>query len=87
MIEEAGVALRGSFLIDEEGVLRHSSINDLPVGRNMSEYLRIIDAFDFVKEHGEVCPAQWKKKGDPTMTTSHSDDKTQGYWKQQHKLN
>ena len=73
MIEEAGVALRGSFLIDEEGILRHSSINDLPVGRNMNEYLRIIDAFDFVKEHGEVCPAQWKKKGDPTMTTSHND--------------
>ena len=87
MIEEAGVALRGTFLIDEEGILRHYSVNDLPVGRNMSEYLRLIDAFDFVREHGEVCPAQWKKKGDPTMTASHSGQKTQDYWKEHHKVN
>ena len=80
------MALRGTFLIDETGVLRHSSINDLPVGRNMSEYLRLIDAFDFVTENGEVCPAQWKKKGDPTMTTSHQEGKTQDYWKNHHQV-
>ena len=85
-MEKEGVALRGTFLIDEEGVLKHSSVNDLGVGRNMSEYIRLIDAFDFVKEHGEVCPAQWKKKGDPSMKGDHKEELTQNYWKDHHKL-
>lgn len=55
------VALRGLFLIDEKGIVRHSTINDLPLGRNVDEALRVIDALQFHTEHGEVCPANWKK--------------------------
>ncbi|MBI5440443.1 MAG: peroxiredoxin [Deltaproteobacteria bacterium] len=58
---EAGVALRGSFLIDREGVVRHQVVNDLPLGRNVDEMLRMIDALQFTEEHGEVCPAGWTK--------------------------
>ncbi len=54
------VALRGSFLIDEEGVIRHAVLNDLPLGRNIDEMLRVIDALTFNQEHGEVCPAGWE---------------------------
>ncbi len=59
--EEAGVALRGSFLIDKKGIVRHQVINDLPLGRNIDEMLRMVDALQFHEEHGEVCPAQWAK--------------------------
>lgn len=58
---EAGVALRGSFLIDKEGVVRHQVINDLPLGRNIDEMIRMVDALQFHEEHGDVCPAQWEK--------------------------
>ena len=58
---EAGVALRASFLIDKNGVVRHQIVNDLPVGRNIDEMLRMVDALQFHEEHGEVCPAQWEK--------------------------
>ena len=54
-----GVALRGSFLIDEEGNVRHEIKNDLPLGRNIDEMLRLIDALDHHNKHGEVCPAGW----------------------------
>jgi len=60
------VALRGSFLIDANGVVRHAVINDLPLGRNVDEMLRMIDAQQFTDEHGEVCPAGWQK-GDEGM--------------------
>ena len=62
---EAGVAFRGSFLIDEEGNVRHQVVNDLPLGRNIDEMLRMVDALAFHSEHGEVCPAGWEegKKG------------------------
>jgi len=63
---EAGVAFRGSFLIDKEGVVRHQVVNDLPLGRNIDEMLRMIDALQFHEEHGEVCPAGWNK-GDKGM--------------------
>ncbi|MEI6895337.1 MAG: peroxiredoxin C [Colwellia sp.] len=66
---EAGVAFRGSFLIDEEGNVRHQVINDLPLGRDVDEMLRMVDALQFHQEHGEVCPAGWKK-GDKGMTAS-----------------
>ena len=56
---EAGVAFRGSFLIDKEGQVRHQVVNDLPLGRNIDEMLRMVDALDFHEEHGEVCPAGW----------------------------
>ncbi len=55
------VALRGLFLIDQKGNVRHSTINDLPIGRNVEEALRVVDALQFHEEHGEVCPANWKK--------------------------
>lgn len=65
----AGVAFRGSFLIDKAGVVRHQVVNDLPLGRNIDEMLRVIDALQFTEEHGEVCPAGWKK-GDEGMKAS-----------------
>ena len=55
------VALRGSFLIDKDGVVQHQVVNNLPLGRDIDEMLRIIDALQFTEEHGEVCPAGWKK--------------------------
>ena len=58
---EEGVALRGSFLIDKNGIVRHQVVNDLPLGRNIDEMLRMVDALQFHEEHGEVCPAQWEK--------------------------
>lgn len=58
---EAGVALRGSFLIDTKGMVRHQVVNDLPLGRCFDEMLRLVDALQFTEEHGEVCPAGWKK--------------------------
>ena len=58
---EAGVALRGSFLIDKEGIVRHQVVNDLPLGREVDEMLRMVDALQFTEEHGEVCPAGWRK--------------------------
>lgn len=58
---EAGVAFRGSFLIDKAGMVRHQVINDLPLGRNVDEMLRMVDALEFHEVHGEVCPAGWNK--------------------------
>ena len=60
---DGGVALRGTFLIDKAGVLRHALINDLPLGRNIDEAVRMIDALMFFEQHGEVCPADWKPGG------------------------
>lgn len=57
----AGVAFRGSFLIDKNGLVRHQVVNDLPLGRNVDEMLRMVDALQFTEEHGEVCPAGWNK--------------------------
>merc|ERR1712141_262482 len=59
LIEEAGIALRGLFIVDPSGVLRQMSINDLPVGRSVDETLRLIKAFQFVEKNGEVSPANW----------------------------
>ena len=64
-----GVTLRGSFLIDEDGKVRHSIKNDLPLGRNIDEIIRLIDALDFHNNHGDVCPAGWQK-GDEGMHPS-----------------
>jgi peroxiredoxin (alkyl hydroperoxide reductase subunit C) len=69
---EAGgpaVAYRGTFLIDRSGKVRHQVVNDLPLGRNMDELLRMIDALQFHEEHGEVCPAGWNK-GDSGMNAN-----------------
>ena len=66
---EAGVAFRASFLIDEEGSVRHQVVNDLPLGRNVDEMIRMVDALQFHEDHGEVCPAGWNK-GDKGMTAT-----------------
>ena len=67
---EDGIALRGTFIIDPKGVVRQITVNDLGVGRSIDETLRLLEAFQFVDQHGEVCPADWQKgsrtmKGDP----------------------
>lgn len=64
--DDAGLALRATFLMDPKGVVRHLSVNDLGVGRNVDEMLRLVEAFQFVDENGEVCPAGWVK-GAKTM--------------------
>lgn len=64
---EAGVALRASFLIDRDGVVQHQVVNNLPLGRNVDEMLRMVDALKFTEAHGEVCPAGWNK-GDAGMS-------------------
>jgi peroxiredoxin (alkyl hydroperoxide reductase subunit C) len=64
--DAAGVAFRGSFLIDLKGIVRHQVVNDLPLGRNVDEMLRMIDALQFTEKHGEVCPAGWNR-GDKGM--------------------
>ena len=66
---EAGVAFRGAFIIDKAGVVRSQIVNDLPLGRSINEILRIIDALQFHEQHGEVCPANWKK-GETGMNAS-----------------
>jgi len=66
LLNEA-VSFRGTFLIDGEGVVRHQIVNDLPLGRNVDEAIRMVDALNFHEEHGEVCPAGWNK-GDAGMT-------------------
>jgi peroxiredoxin (alkyl hydroperoxide reductase subunit C) len=58
---DAHVALRGAFVIDKKGIVRSEIVNDLPLGRNIGEILRLFDAVDFIEQHGEVCPANWKK--------------------------
>ena len=69
LLEDAGVALRGSFLLDKDGTVRHAVINDLPLGRNIDEMIRMVDTMLFTNEHGEVCPAGWNK-GDAGMKPS-----------------
>jgi peroxiredoxin (alkyl hydroperoxide reductase subunit C) len=64
------VALRGTFLIDKEGIVRHGSVNDLPLGRSIDEFLRLVDALQFTEEHGEVCPANWKEGEDGMVATA-----------------
>lgn len=63
---DAGIALRGSFLLDKDGIIRHAVINDLPLGRNIDEMLRMVDTMIFTNTHGEVCPAGWQE-GDEGM--------------------
>ncbi len=80
---EAGVALRASFLIDKDGVVQSQQVNNLPLGRNVDEMLRLVDALQFTEEHGEVCPAGWNKGDDgmkpdadgvASYLASHADD-------------
>tara|TARA_Y100000589_G_scaffold177663_1_gene168371 strand:+ start:155 stop:784 length:630 start_codon:yes stop_codon:yes gene_type:complete len=64
------IAYRGLFLIDREGMVRHQLVNDLPLGRNVDEAIRMVDALQHLEEHGEVCPANWVK-GAEAMTATH----------------
>ncbi len=59
VLHEDGVALRATFLIDKQGIVRQQTVNDLPLGRNIDEMLRLVDALAFHEKHGEVCPANW----------------------------
>ena len=68
-VEGVGIAYRGAFLIDTTGKVRAQIVNDLPLGRNIDELVRMVDALQFHEEHGEVCPAGWKK-GDAGMNAS-----------------
>ena len=67
--EGVPVAYRGTYLIDKEGIVRHESINDLPLGRNIDEYLRLVDAQIHVEKYGEVCPANWEE-GEEAMSAT-----------------
>ncbi|KDQ07882.1 hypothetical protein BOTBODRAFT_139557 [Botryobasidium botryosum FD-172 SS1] len=94
LVEEEGIALRGSFLIDPKGTLRQMSVNDLPVGRSVDETIRLIQAFQFHETHGEVCPVNWRPgsatiKPDPiakleyfsaveALTNGHTNGHTNG---------
>ncbi|THB74603.1 MAG: peroxiredoxin [Desulfobacteraceae bacterium] len=66
LVEGAGIAYRGLFLLDKDHVVRHQVVNDLPLGRNVSETLRMVDALQFTEKHGEVCPANWNQ-GEKSM--------------------
>lgn len=67
---DESVALRGTFLIDRKGIVRHALINDLPLGRNIDEALRILDALQYTEVHGEVCPANWRTGEDAMKATA-----------------
>ena len=78
-IEEEGISFRGLFIIDPKGILRQITINDLPVGRSVEETLRLVQAFQFTDEHGEVCPVGWK----PGMKTiKPSVDKSKEFFQE-----
>jgi peroxiredoxin (alkyl hydroperoxide reductase subunit C) len=66
----SGIALRGLFLIDREGIVRHQVVNDLPLGRNVNEALRLLHALQFTEKYGEVCPANWNKGEDAMKPTA-----------------
>jgi peroxiredoxin (alkyl hydroperoxide reductase subunit C) len=68
--EEDSVTYRATYLLDENGVVFHESVNHMPIGRNVHEYLRLIDAFAHVQKHGEVCPANWEEGKDAMNATS-----------------
>merc|ERR1711893_551815 len=69
--DDEGIAFRGLYIIDAKGILRQITINDMPVGRSVDETLRLVQAFQFTDEHGEVCPANWT----PGKTTIKPDSK------------
>ena len=79
---DAGVSFRATYIIDGNGILRHISMNDLPVGRNADEYIRLIQAFKYTDEYGEVCPAGWK----PGAATMKPGDEKQldEFWEKEH---
>lgn len=81
LIEEAGIALRGLFILDDKNVVQHATINNLSVGRNVDETLRLLEAYQFTAKHGEVCPANWSKGQD----SMKPDPKGSQEWFKKHK--
>ncbi|MBF0595592.1 MAG: peroxiredoxin [Candidatus Omnitrophica bacterium] len=69
LVEGRGIAYRGLFLIDKQGIVRHQVVNDLPLGRSVDEALRMVEALQFFEANGEVCPANWRK-GEKSMKAS-----------------
>lgn len=80
---DESISYRATFIIDQEQKVRHFSVNDLPIGRNAEEYLRLLQAIKHNDKHGEVCPASWKP-GSDAMEGCHDSAKTQKYWQQVH---
>ncbi len=80
---DGGMSLRGTVIIDQKSIIRHISANDLSVGRNVEEYYRLVEAFQYADKHGEVCPASWRP-GDSTMVPTHESEKTKDYWEKVH---
>ena len=78
-----GVSLRATYIIDDLGVLRHSSVTDIPVGRDIDEVIRLVQAFQHSDKYGEVCPASWTP-GAPVMDADPESNKTVDYWKDVH---
>ena len=78
---EAGIALRGLFLIDKQGVVRHQLVNDLPLGRSVDEALRLVKALQFFEKNGEVCPANWKEG---TLTIKPNPKESQAFFSKQY---
>ena len=81
--DDAGVAFRATYIIDRDQVMRHITISDLPVGRNVDETLRLVKAFQHTDEFGEVCPASWRP-GNKTMHADADSELTQKYWETEH---
>ena len=82
LIEEEGIAFRATYIIDGNGVLRYKQVGDLPVGRNVDEFLRLVQAFKYTDEFGEVCPSKWTPGG-ATMDGGDTD-KTATYFEKEH---
>ncbi len=72
VLNEDGIAYRGLFLIDKEGIVRHQVVNDLPLGRSVIETLRMLEALQHIEQNGEVCPADWNKNQEAIITTQES---------------
>eukprot|EP00826_Nyctotherus_ovalis_P038394 TRINITY_DN3594_c0_g2_i1.p1 TRINITY_DN3594_c0_g2~~TRINITY_DN3594_c0_g2_i1.p1 ORF type:complete len:245 (+),score=83.34 TRINITY_DN3594_c0_g2_i1:96-737(+) len=77
-----GSSLRSTYIIDREGIIRHLSQNDLPVGRNVEEVLRLVQGYQHTDKYGEVCPSKWKKGG-RTMVPEHKSEVTKKYWEEE----
>lgn len=75
VLTDEGVALRATFILDRDGIIRHVTLNDLPLGRSVDETLRVLDALRYHEEHGEVCPAGWRP-GEATITPEHEAART-----------
>jgi peroxiredoxin (alkyl hydroperoxide reductase subunit C) len=78
VLADGGIAFRGLFLIDKEGIVQHSLVNNLPLGRNIDEAVRMVDALQHHEQNGEVCPANWKK-GEDAMKPGPKE--SQAYFK------